>query len=145
MDWQKISIERLRDYETRKKALESIPEQLEALEMSFAAVRAARTDGTPVKEGGNKREDALINNIVMRQELERNLEIADKEIEITKRGLADLTEEERTVLDKFYINRPRRHIDELCESLNYERTRIYEIKEKALRKFTLSCYGIVEL
>lgn len=145
MDWQKISIERLRDYETRKGALASIPEQLKALEMSFASVRAARTDGTPVKEGGNKREDALINNIVMRQELERNLEIAEKEIDITEKGLSVLSAEEKTVLDKFYMNRPRRHIDELCESLNYERTRIYEIKEKALRKFTLSCYGIVEL
>lgn len=145
MNWQKISIDRLRDYETRQRALLLIPEQLESLNMSFSAVRAARTDGTPVKEGGNKREDALINNIVMRQELERNLEIVEAEIEITEKGLASLTEEEKTVLYKFFINRPRRHIEELCESLNYEKTRIYEIKENALRKFTLACYGIVEL
>ena len=68
-----------------------------------------------------------------------------KEIGITEKGLAVLTEEEKTVLYKFFINRPRRHIEDLCESLNYEKTRIYEIKETALRKFTLSCYGIVEL
>lgn len=145
MNWQKISIDRLRDYETRERALLLIPEQLEALNMSFAAVRAARTDGTPVKEGGNKREDALINNIVMRQELERNLEIVEAEKAITDKGLAVLTEEEKTVLYKFYINRPRRHVEELCETLCYEKTRIYEMKEVALRKFTLACYGIVDL
>ena len=145
MDWQKISIDRLRDYETRQRALLLIPEQLKALEMSFSSVRAARTDGTPVKEGGNKREDALINNIVMRQELERNLEIVEAEMKITEKGLSVLNEEEKTVLYKFFINRPRRHVEELCESLNYEKTRVYEIKEIALRKFTLSCYGIVEL
>lgn len=145
MNWQKISIDRLRDYETRERALLLIPEQLKALNMSFAAVRAARTDGTPVKEGGNKREDALINNIVMRQELERNLEIVEAEKAITDKGLAVLTEEEKTVLYKFYINRPRRHVEELCETLCYEKTRIYEMKEVALRKFTLACYGIVDL
>ena len=146
MDWQKISIERLKDYEKRQRALELIPEQLDSLNMSFTAVRAARTDGTPVKDGsGNKREDALINNIVMRQELERNLGIARSEVRITETGLAVLTEEEKTVLYKFYTNRPRNHIERLCEDLHLERSRIYELKEIALRKFTIACYGIVEL
>ena len=146
MNWQKISIERLKDYENRRNALDLIPEQIEALESNFTSIRAARTDGIPVKDGGgNKREDALINNIVMRQELERNLRIAEAETKITEKGLAVLNEIERTVLDKFYINKSRRHIEELCERLNYEKSRVYDIKDSALRKFTLACYGIVEL
>lgn len=146
MDWRKMSIERLRDYENRKRALELIPEQIKTLELNFASVRAARTDGTPVKDGsGNKREDALINNIAKREELERNLRIAEAEVRITETGLSTLTEEEKTVLDKFFINRPRRHIEALCETLCYEKTRIYEIKETALRKFTMSCYGVIDI
>lgn len=146
MDWRKMSIERLRDYENRKKALELIPEQIKTLEANFTSIRAARTDGTPVKDGsGNKREDALINNIAKREELERNLGIAENEVRITETALATLTDEEKTVLYKFFINRPRRHIEELCEMLCYEKTRVYEIKETALRKFTMACYGVIDI
>jgi hypothetical protein len=145
MNWQKISIERLKDYEAKKTALNLIPEQIKTLELNLTSIRAARTDGTPVKEGGNKREDALINNIVTRQELERNLRIAEKEVKVTETALFQLSEEEREVLRKFFINRSRRHVEELCESLNYEKTRVYEIKERALKRFTMACYGIIEL
>lgn len=145
MNWQKMSIDRLKEYEARQQALILIPEQIRTLEMNLSAIRAARTDGTPVKESGNKREDALINNIVTRQELEQNLKIAEREAEITAQGLATLTPEERKVLYKFYINRPRRHVEELCEELNFEKTRVYEIKDIALRKFTRAVYGVVEI
>lgn len=145
MNWQKMSIDRLKEYEARQSALILIPEQIRTLEMNLSAIRAARTDGTPVKESGNKREDALINNIVTRQELEQNLKIAEREAEITAQGLATLTPEERKVLYKFYINRPRRHVEELCEELNFEKTRVYEIKDIALRKFTRAVYGVVEI
>ena len=145
MNWQKMSIDRLKEYEARQSALILIPEQIRTLEMNLTAIKAARTDGTPVKEGGNKREDALINNIAARQELERNLKIAELEAEITAQGLAVLTPEEREVLYSFYINRPRNHVEMLCEKLNFEKTRVYEIKDMALRKFTRAVYGVVEV
>lgn len=145
MNWQKMSIDRLKEYEARQSSLILIPEQIRTLEMNLSAIRAARTDGTPVKESGNKREDALINNIVKRQELEQNLKIAEREAEITAQGLAVLTAEERQVLYKFYISRPKNHVEKLCEELNFEKTRVYEIKDIALRKFTRAVYGVVEI
>ena len=145
MNWKKISIDRLRDYESRQQALISIPEQIETLEMSLTAIRAAKTDAQPVKESGNKREDALINNIVMRDELRRNLKIAKREVEITEKGLAQLSKDEKKVLYRFYICRSRGHVETLSEELCVEKSRVYEIKDDALRKFTVSCYGIVEL
>ena len=146
MDWQKISIERLKDYETRKTALSLIPEQLEALEYEFTSIRAATTDATEIKGGGDsKREDALVNNIVKRQELKRNYKIAKKEIEITERGLQGLSDEQLKILHRFYICRIRGHVESLCEELNFEKSRVYAMKEEALKKFTLACYGIIEL
>ena len=141
-----MSIDRLKEYEERQSALILIPEQIKTLETSFTAIRAARTDGEPVKESrGNKREDALLSNIAKRQELEFNLKIAEREAEITAQGLAILTQEERKVLYTFYISRPRNHVEKLCEELNFEKTRVYEIKDIALRKFTRAVYGVVEL
>lgn len=146
MNWKKVAIERLREYETRKNAVESIPEQIKALEMSFTAIRGATNDATAVKGGnGNKREDALIDNIYMRQELYRNLAITKQDIKVTEKALNKLTTEQYKILDRFYISREHGHVERLCDELCIERSRVYELKEEALKKFTLACYGIVEL
>ena len=145
MNWQKESIQRLRDYEARKQALANIEEDRKACELRVYSIRAARTDGEPVKEGGNKREDALINNIVKRDELALNLEIAEREVSVTESALRTLTEEEHRILYLFYINRPRGHVELLSDELCVERSRVYELKDNALRKFTLACYGVVDI
>ena len=146
MNWQKMSIQRLREYEGRVTSLTLIPEQIRALELSFSAIRSATTDGTPVKgSSGNKREDALLDNIVMREELAANKEIAKREVDITEKGLAGLTEEQRKILHTFFVNRPRDHVGVLCEELCLERSRVYDLKDEALKRFTMACYGVVEI
>ena len=146
MNWQKISIERLKEYEARKTALQLLPEQIETLEAKYTAIRSAQTDATPIRgNGGNKREDALINNIVMRDELKQNLKIAEREIAVTEKGLAGLTDEQKRILDGFYINRGNGHVESLCVELHLEKSRIYALKDEALKKFTLSCYGVVNI
>lgn len=145
MNWQKVSIERLKVYEERKRAVESIPEQIKNLKTSFGAIRAASNDATAVKGGGNTREDALISNIVMREELKKNYKIAISEIRTTEKGLNVLTKEQRLILDKFYICRTTNYIEDLCEELCVERSRIYTLKDEALKRFTISCYGVVEI
>ena len=146
MNWQKISIERLREYESRKRALEIIPEQLNTLELKYTAIRSATTDSIAVSDGsGNKREDALINNIVMRQELEGNLNIAKKEVAITEKGLQGLSPTQQKILQMFYVDRTHGHIETLCEELHFEKSRVYVLKDEALKKFTMSCYGVVEI
>jgi hypothetical protein len=146
LNWQKISIERLREYETRQQALELIPEQIAALKLQSVSIRSAKTDGTPTRDGsGNKREDALINNIVMREELEKNYKIAKKEVNITEKGLSGLNAEQKKILYRFYINKSRGHVELLCEELCLERSRVYSLKDEALKKFTLACYGVVEI
>lgn len=145
MCWQQISIERLKDYKARKESLELIPEQIETLELNFTAIRAATMDESAVKGSGNKRDDALINNIAMREELKRNLEIAKREVKITESALSELTENEQIVLLKFFVNRSPKHVDILCEQLNMEKSSVYKIKDEALRRFTMACYGVVDL
>lgn len=145
MNWKKESIQRLNDYEARKLSLDNIREDRKACELSMTTIRAARTDGEPVKEGGNKREDALINNIMKRDELANNLEIAEREVAIVEAALNTLTQDERRILYLFYINRPRGHVEQLSDELCVERSRVYELKDIALKKFTLACYGVVEI
>lgn len=146
LNWSVFAVQRLRDLEDRKTAVENITEQIKALEQRFTAIRSATTDGTPVQGGNeNKREEMLIRNIAEREELKNNLDIITREIEVTEKALDTLTEEEKLILRRFFILRQKGYVERLCDELFVSKTRLYQKKETALKKFTLACYGIVEL
>lgn len=145
-DWKPLAIQRLKAYETRKISLEQIKEQLNALDMQFTAIRAAKTDGEPISGTmSNRREEMMVDNIQKREELKANYKIAKREIEVTEKGLTALTKEERRILELFYIYRPYDHVGQLCGELNIEKTVVYERKDRALKKFTMACYGVVDV
>lgn len=145
-NWRGVAVQRLRDYPLRLEAVDNITEQLEMLEDRFTAIRSATTDGTPVQGGNeNRREEMLIHNISMRDELKANLEFVEREIELTLKGLQALTEREKTILTEFYINGTRGHLEKLCDDLYVSKTELYRQKDTALKKFTIAMYGIVEL
>lgn len=146
VNWCVFSIQRLRDYENRKAAIDNITEQIKLLEEKFTAIRSSTTDATPVKGGNeNKREEMLIHNIATREELQKNLDITIHEVELIEKGLAALTEDEKRILERFYINRSKGYVERLCDELFISKTELYRQKEEALKKFTMVCYGIVEL
>lgn len=146
LNWCIFSIQRLRDYEDRKRAINNLTEQINSLEDKFTAIRAATTDSTPVQGGNeNRREQMLIHNIATREELKNNLEIIKQEIDITEKGLDVLTETERLILTRFYINRSKGYVERLCDELFISKTELYRQKDEALKRFTMVCYGIVEL
>lgn len=146
LNWCIFAIQRLRDYEDRKRAIDNLTEQINSLEDKFTAIRAATTDSTPVQGGNeNRREQMLIHNIATREELKNNLEIIKQEIDITEKGLDVLTETERLILTRFYINRSKGYVERLCDELFISKTELYRQKDEALKRFTMVCYGIVEL
>ena len=145
MNWATVSIQRLKDYEIRKQAVENTAEQIEMLEERFKAIRSATTDGTPTPTNTNRREEMLAYNITMREELKNNLAFAQREIALTEKGLAACTEKEKRILSLFYITRTRNHIQQLCDELYVSKTELYRLKDEALRKFTIAMYGIVDI
>lgn len=146
LNWGVFAIQRLKDYNSRLNAFDSLKEQISALEDSFKAVRSAQTDKLPIQGGNlNNREEMLIENIAKREELNINLELVNREIEITEKGLSVLSDTERKILNLFYMERPKGYIDRLCDELFISKTELYRQKDAALKKFTIACYGIVEL
>ena len=143
MNWEIFGVQRLKAYETRQQAARDIPERIKLLELEFTSIRSAIKDGMP--SGNSDREAQLVGNIAKREELKANLEIVKREIELTERGLEALDDEEKRVLYIFFINRPHGHIELLCEELCYEKTKVYSLKDRALKKFTLACYGVVDV
>ena len=104
MRWDLEAIAKLREYTVRKAALDNLSAEIERLEQEYGRIRSATTDGTPVRGGGNAREDMLLSNICLREELKMQFTDTQKWIAVMDNALATLTDEERLVLDRFYIN-----------------------------------------
>ena len=144
MNWKAEAKEKLRRYDAMRLATINIPQELERLRIDARSIRSARTDKTPVSGGGNHREEAMINNLIQRQELEWTLQQAKMWLQSTDRALSALTAEEKQILHRLYIYPEKGGLERLCKELDVESSSIYRRRDRALKHFTLAFYGIEE-
>ncbi len=146
MNWKTEAVYKLREYNSKKKALTNLEEKIKMKETEITAIRTSQLSQAP-SHGTNENtaQDRLISSIAEKDELKLNLAIVRRQIAAIDRGLAALDEEQRTVLDLFFINRQQGYIGMLCDMLNVEVASVYRKKDEALRKFTVIMYGIIEL
>lgn len=144
MNWKREAVDKLRNYEAHKQALENLPKEIKRLEGTFTGIRSASTEGTHVSGGGGTREDVMLSNIVHRDELKRRLKEARLWVTQVDKALTVLDDEERLVLERFYIHSAKGNVDVLCEQLHIERSAVYDRRDKALRRFTIALYGATE-
>lgn len=144
MDWKREAADKLKCYEAKRTSLERAQAELRRLEDDMTRIRSAATDGTPVSGGTSTREDVIVNNIARREELKLAMKEARAWVKIVDSGLAVLDEEERHILDRFYIHRANGNVERLCDELRVEVATVYRRRDKALRHFTLALYGVVE-
>ena len=144
MNWKLESMEELREYEAKRTAVESIPQEIRQLREQMGKLGGS-SSSVPVQGGGSRWEDRQINLIVKIDKLDASLGLAQDWVKKVERGLAVLTAEERLILDRFYINPAKGNVDRLCGELHLEKTAVYNRKDAALRKYTLARYGCVEV
>ena len=142
MNWKTEAKEKLRRYDAMRLATVNIPQELQRLEIDAQSIRSARTDATPVSGGGNRREEALLNNILHRQELAWTLQQAQAWLQLTDRALTALTQEEKQILTRLYIYPKKGGLERLCHELDMETSSIYRHRDHALKRFTMALYGI---
>lgn len=142
MNWKSEAIQKLKEYEARKAALLSLPEEIKRLESAAHSIRAASADSTPVSGGGSRREDMLLSNIVLREELSRKIVQNKRWISAVDRSVSALSQEEYRVLELMYIHRIQNAVDSLCGELHIEKPTVYRRRDEALHKFTIAFYGI---
>lgn len=144
MNWKREAVDKLKNYEVHRQALESIPQEIKRLESVWTGIRSAVTDSTPVSGGGSTREDVMLSNIVHRDELKQRMKEACLWVSQVDTALSILSDEERLVLDRFYLHPIKGIIDDLCERLNVEQATVYRKRDNALRRFTIALYGVTE-
>ena len=144
MNWKQEAKEKLQRYEAMRLATINIPQEMERLEIDAQAIRSAKFDNTAVEGGGNRKEEALLNNILHRQELAWALQQAQYWLQTTDRALTALTNQEKQILHQLYIYPEKGGVERLCRELEMETSSIYRRRDKALKHFILAFYGIAE-
>ncbi len=144
MKYTDVAIQDLQKYNTLKNSLDNIADKIKLLDDNYTSINSFNNTHIPTEGGGSKREEQLLDNIVERQRLEINYNNNLKLIHIIEKGLKAITDDERLVLEYFYINRPSNHIKKLMTILNFEKSQIYNLKSKALYNFTINMYGVID-
>lgn len=145
MDWKREAVDKLRCYEAKRTSLSVTEQEIRRLDDAMTGIRSAVSDSTPVSGGSSTREDAMINVIAAKEELRMARRDAARWVRMVDAALAVLDDEERLVLDRFYIHRQKSAPSRLCEELGLQDERtVYRRKDRALRKFTLALYGSTE-
>lgn len=142
MNWTATAINELKRYEFNKIKIKLWLNRLAIAESCMTSPRVASCSAAPVHGGGNRYEDKLLDYIVDCDDIRKKIAREKARIAIVDAALEALSREERMVLDRFYIHKTADTIGELCVELNYERTKIYEIRKEALRKFVAIVYGV---
>ena len=102
------------------------------------------SDSTPVQGGGNRQEDRLLNLIVESERLRLSLTAHELRMEVIERGLAALSDQDRLILETFARNRSGEAVNILSDTLFLERTRVYQLWDEALRRYTIAEFGLVD-
>ena len=140
-DWKGNAIDDLKRYACDLISMEILPEKIRLLEDQMQFVKGTQYDKTPVEGGSSGYEERLINYLDSKTRLERNLKAAQERVDIIEHGLSVLSDTERLVLQRFYINREKNSVERLKNELGYEKSEIYRIKDNALKRFTVAMCG----
>lgn len=146
MNWKKEAENELRQYTDLCSSIMNIRERIASVEMAMSSIKGS-TSSVPVKGGGNQYEDNMLNLIVEKDRLKALYRVNRQRQKIIKRGLDALSEKEKKVINRFYINNMKYAdaVNCLREEIGYEERQINRIRNDALYHYTLAEFGLPEL
>lgn len=128
--------------EAHRVALRTLPERLQELEAVADGLSAHKLDGMRVS-GSHTTEAVFAANVEERDRITYTMRRAASELRILETALDSLSEDERLVLELFYVHRRKGHVEELQERLNCEASTVYRLKNTALQKLHDRVYGAI--
>lgn len=140
--WERLAIDSLRNIQIKRKSLDNVEERLDKIRDELSGLKGTAASLAPAVGGIlNKEEARRIDCVTLERELSKSLQELKNDIESFDNAWIGLDENEQIVLTRFFIFRTKDYIDRLIDELNYEKSKIYEIKDEALYKFTMYLYG----
>ena len=140
--WERLAVDSLRSIELKRQSFENVQERLTKLKLELSGLKGTAASLAPAVGGElNKEEVRRTDCIALQRELTISYKQLKNDIDSFDRAWDGMEENERLVLSRFFIERTRDYIDRLCDDLNYEKSKVYQIKDEALYKFTMQMYG----
>ena len=141
INWKKEAIEELKRLEDLKESIHHLNERIELTQSQLYNISAVQI-GERVGSSDDG-DDVRLSKMVELEELKARKLITEKRVQLLQDCLDKLSEEQRLILDRFYIRHTRGYMDELTELLSIEQAEVYRRKDRALRRFTELMYGIL--
>lgn len=139
--WKDRAVDMLRDLGLQRAACENLPLELKRLALESVAIRCGTMDSVAVKSGG--RQDKMLWNLVQREDLERNLQMAKQYVAFVERGLGALDPQEARTLERVYVLGERDVIEHLREEwAMMEKRSVYKRLDRILYRLAVAMYGM---
>lgn len=142
VNWKQVAEDDLRKYLDLKRAVSGYKDRVALLDGDMTSLQAVSFDDMP-KGGEYSADDELVNLIVAKMEIEDAHKRNINRLKLIETGLAALDEQERMVLDLFYVHRCHDAADTVCRNLHVERSSAYNLRNRALWRYVAAAYGIV--
>ena len=142
MNWKLEAKEKLQSYPTRRASVTSLKNELRRLEYEAEGLKSPTLRAESVRQSHSAWDDRIVDNLVHRKELEQRLRETELWLGTVDGALSALTEQERLVLRRMYMEPGRGNLDRLCEELELEKSMVYRRRDGALERFTSALYGI---
>lgn len=139
---RKAVIDDLEKHNLRQLSINNLQARIAELEADFGRLQAVRFDSVAVQGYKTSLEERLVNIIAEKDDLKERLKRTKNKRKRVEKALYALTESERKILEKFYIERAS--ADErmaLCEEFGVERSELYRQKDEALARLDFILYG----
>lgn len=138
-----------KDLLARKKnliaAYAAIRLELNTLEQEKTACKSLVNECASLGKDESFYEDRLINTLANLDDCRFRMSVVERELTKIEKGMANLGEYERDLLDVFYVEQSQSAADDLMDRWFKERSSVYRDKNRALDSFTRSIYGVLQL
>ena len=131
--------EDLKEYGLKKKNLGYLKDEIERLNALKYDTPNIWTGSDPVKGGGSKQEDRLLDINCRLHKLQQNHDENMKMFENMERGLNQLTELENKIVNKLWIE--RKSVEKVARELHMSKATIYRRSDEALKTLAICIYG----
>lgn len=126
----------LYEYADKLSAIGYITDAIETAEQAFDLLVIRREQDADLWEDGE-----AVANMARRAKLERDLEICRRDVELVRDALDTLTEDERHIIDLFYIHRPEGGRQAVLDALFLSKSTAYRKRDEACAKLARAMYG----
>ncbi len=137
MDWKICAIDDLRRYKHVKVGILNSKDRLSVVNGIINDLRK-QSD----KKGRSLRDTKLLDAVMEAKLLRRNISAAESTMRIVERGLDSLSDDERALLEKFFMQSHPKSASSISKELGYSLRSLYRARDQALEKFTLAMYGV---